>query len=69
MDERVDAEVNVNDAQEQEYDFDADAQGFGTQHLFPYPGQRGVPYFDGKDVSRFLTNWEDLTIGCAKNIT
>ena len=36
--------------------------------MFPFPGQRGAPFFDGKNVSKFFTNWEDLTIGWAPAI-
>ena len=29
--------------------------------LFPLPYQQGAPYFDGRDVTRFLNRWEGLT--------
>ena len=29
--------------------------------LFPLPYQQGAPYFDGKDVTKFLNRWETLT--------
>ena len=34
----------------------------GTQCLFPFPGQSGAPFFDGKNITQFLTMWEDLTL-------
>jgi len=30
--------------------------------LFPLPHQMGAPFFDGKDVSDFILQWEDLTM-------
>ena len=36
---------------------------FNTQYLFPFPGQEGAPYFDGNNITQFLSIWEDLTIG------
>jgi len=30
--------------------------------LFPLPYQMGAPFFDGKDVSDFILQWEDLTM-------
>jgi len=30
--------------------------------LFPLPYQMEVPFFDGKDVSDFILQWEDLTM-------
>ena len=41
---------------------------FGTQYMLPFPGQKGAPSFDGKNISGFLTNWEDLTIGWPENL-
>lgn len=37
--------------------------GFNTQYLFPFPGQEGAPHFDGKNITQFLSTWEDLTLG------
>jgi len=30
--------------------------------LFPLPHQMEAPFFDGKDVSDFILQWEDLTM-------
>jgi len=30
--------------------------------LFPLPHQMGAPFFDGKDVSDFILQWQDLTM-------
>ena len=35
------------------------------QYIFPFPGQKGAPYFEGRNVTKFLTNWEDLMLGWA----
>ena len=65
-----DTEVNINDLNEPDdhNDFNNDMEGFGARYSFPFPGQRGAPYSDGRNVSKFLTNWEDLTIGWASTI-
>lgn len=36
---------------------------FSMQYMFPFPGQEGAPYFDGKNITQFLNIWEDLTLG------
>ena len=40
----------------------------GTQCLFPFPGQNRAPYFDRKNITQFLTMWEDLTLELPKPI-
>ena len=41
---------------------DQAAAFIGTQCLFPFPGQDRAPYFDGKNITRFLKTWDDLTL-------
>src|SRR5258706_13810682 len=36
---------------------------FASQYLFPFPGQEGAPFFDGNNITKFISTWEDLTIG------
>ena len=40
----------------------------GTQCLFLFPGQNGAPFFDGKNITQFLTTWEDLIIDWPEGI-
>src|SRR5258706_15483288 len=50
------------DPQQQDHRF------IGTQYLFPFPGQNGAPFFDGKNITQFLTTWEDLTLNWPESI-
>ena len=36
---------------------------FNTQYVFPFPGQKGAPYFDRSNIFRFVSTWKDLTVG------
>ena len=40
----------------------------GTQYLFLFPGQNGALYFDRRNITQFLTTWEDLTIDQLESI-
>ena len=35
------------------------------QYIFHFLGQKGAPYFEGRNVTKFLTNWKDLMLGWA----
>src|SRR5258705_9945298 len=50
------------DPQQQDHGF------IGTQCLFPFPGQNGAPFFDRKNITQFLTTWEDLTLNWPEGI-
>src|SRR5258705_11495409 len=50
------------DPQQQDHGF------IGTQCLFPFPGQNGAPFFDGKNITQFLTTWEDLMLNWPEGI-
>ena len=40
----------------------------GTQCLFLFLSQNGAPFFDAKNITQFLTTWEDLTLDWSEGI-
>ena len=40
----------------------------GTQCQFRFPGHNGAPFFEKKNITQFLTTWEDLTLDWPEGI-